>query len=360
MAFVSRLAALAGELVALGHDALLVSSRSNIRYLSGFTGTSGMLLVRADASAVIVTDARYAERVVDELRDEPHLEVAIVSPPPQEHIVGLVTETDSLALEAKHLSWAGAREITNALGSERCVATHGVVEAQRACKDAEELAHIRSACEVTDNAFVAVIENMTPGRTEKDVAWAFAEAVQRCGGDDVAYDPIVASGPNASRPHHGTGSRELTKGDLVIVDAGAMVSGYRSDMTRSFILGEPTAQQQHLLDAVAASQAAGVAAVRAGVAAGEIDAICRASLADAGLAERFTHSTGHGLGLDIHEAPWVRASATATLAPGHVITVEPGVYLPGVGGVRWEDTVEVTATGSHTLTNTPKQPVIDL
>ena len=356
----SRLTTLADQLAAGGHDALLVSSPSNIRYLSGFSGTSGYLLVRADATAVVVTDARYAERVVDELRDEPGLDVQIASTPLWSHLPELVAGAESLALEAEHLSWAKAREITEGLGDDRCAPTHGLVETQRAQKDDEELAHIRRACEVTDSAFTAVIDNMVPGRTERDVAWAFAEAVQRCGGDDVAYDPIVASGPNASRPHHATGSRELQAGDLVIVDAGAMVAGYRSDMTRTFVLGQPTDQQRELLDAVEVAQAAGVAAVKPDVESSEIDATCRSSLESAGLGEWFTHGTGHGVGLDIHEAPWVLATATGTLAPGHVITVEPGVYLPGVGGVRWEDTVLVTATGSQALTHTPKQPVIDL
>ena len=356
----SRLTTLTRKLRVESHDALLVTSRTNIRYLSGFSGTNGFLLVWVDGSAIVVTDPRYAERVVDELRDETDLDVQIVAPPLWDHLPGLVTEASSIALEAEHLNWAKAREIADQLGADRCHATHGYVEAQREQKDDEELAHIRKACKVADSAFTAVVENMRPGRTERDVAWAFAEAVHRCGGDGVAYEPIVASGPNASRPHHATGSRVLQAGDLVIVDAGAMVTGYRSDMTRSFVLGEPTAQQRELLDAVAVAQVDGLAAVRAGSPASDVDAACRSSLESAGLAEWFTHGTGHGVGLDIHEAPWVLATATGTLAPGQVITVEPGVYLPGVGGVRWEDMVLVTATGSEALTHTPKQPVIDL
>jgi len=357
---VTRLDVLGAELTTHGHDALLVTSRSNIRYLSGFSGTTGYLLVRSDASAVLVTDARYTERAGDELRDDSDLVVEVAKRPLFAALTTLLPEAASIALESEHLSWSEAREITEQLGAKRCVPVDGLVEAQRAQKDSEELAHIRAACSVTDAAFEAVVSNMRPGRTESEVAWAFAEAVQRCGGDDVAYDPIVASGPNASRPHHGTGARELQVGDLVIVDAGAMVAGYRSDMTRSFVLGSPTTQQREMLDAVQVAQAEGVAAVEPGLAASDIDQACRSSLESAGLAEWFTHGTGHGLGLDIHEAPWVLATATATLAPGHVITVEPGVYLPGVGGVRWEDTVLVTATGSETLTHTPKQPVIDL
>lgn len=356
----SRLAAIASELTSHGHDALLVTSRSNIRYLSGFHGTSGYLVVRADASAIVVTDARYAERVADELRTEPDLSVTIAPAPALDLLPGLVGDAASVALESDHLSWAQAMEVTDVLGAARTSPTSGLVEGLRERKDEEEIALIRAACAVTDRAFQAVIDNLRPGRSERDIAWAFTEAVRNVGGEGVAYPPIVASGPNASRPHHGTGDRALAMGDLVIVDAGAMVDGYRSDMTRSFVLGQPSARQQQMLEAVAEAQSRGVSAVAAGTAAADIDATCRSALDEAGWGEYFTHGTGHGIGLDIHEAPWVRATATATLAPGHVITVEPGVYLPGEGGVRWEDTVVVAATGSETLTLTPKQPVIDL
>ena len=355
----SRLAAAAGELSRLGHDALLVSSRSNIRYLSGFNGTSGYLVVRSDGSAVVVTDARYEERIADELRNVPGLEVSI-APSGWDSLPALVGDAASVALEASDLSWSHAQTISNLLGADRVSPTSGLVEGLREHKDEEELSHIRSACAVADQAFSAVIDNLKPGRSERDVAWAFAEAVRAGGGEGVAYPPIVASGPNASRPHHATGDRPLAEGDLVIVDAGAMVEGYRSDMTRSFVLGQPTTRQQAILDAVAHAQSVGVSAVASGVQAAELDTVCRMALHDAGWGEYFTHGTGHGIGLDIHEAPWVSASATATLAPGHVITVEPGVYLLGEGGVRWEDTVVVTATGSETLTMSPKQPVIDL
>ena len=235
----SRLAAAAGELSRLGHDALLVSSRSNIRYLSGFNGTSGYLVVRSDGSAVVVTDARYEERIADELRNVSGLEVSI-APSGWDSLPALVGDAASVALEASDLSWSHAQTISNLLGADRVSPTSGLVEGLREHKDEEELSHIRSACAVADQAFSAVIDNLKPGRSERDVAWAFAEAVRAGGGEGVAYPPIVASGPNASRPHHATGDRPLAEGDLVIVDAGAMVEGYRSDMTRSFVLGQPT------------------------------------------------------------------------------------------------------------------------
>ena len=358
----SRLATVATSIAAAGHDALLVTTPSNIRYLSGFAGSNGYVLVRADGTGVVVTDARYEERVADELRDDAQLSVRIAPGAGRNVLAELVGSGTSLGVEADDMTWSAADQLGEALDPQNVLVhpTTGVVESLRERKDDEEIAAMRRAAAVADRAFSTVMEWLRPGQSERDIAWAFAGAVRSEGGEGIAYDTIVASGPNASRPHHATGDRILQRGDLIIIDAGAMVDGYRSDMTRSFVLGQPTSRQRELLDAVLDAQAAGVAAVAPGVATGDIDAACRASLDSVGLEKWFTHGTGHGVGLDIHEAPSVRAAATATLAPGHVITVEPGVYLPGEGGVRWEDTVLVTGTGSETLTLTPKQPVIDL
>jgi len=360
MAGVSRLHAVASEISARGYDALFVTTPSNIRYLSGFAGSNGYLVVWADGRAVVVTDSRYEERIGDELRDDAALSFQIAEGAGRERLQELVADVGLLAVEADDLSWADARQISEQLGADRVRPTSGLIEAFREHKDDDEIALIRRAAAIADTAFSAVIENLRPGRSERDVAWAFASAVRSAGGAGVAYDTIVASGPNGSRPHHATGDRALQLGDLVIVDAGAEFAGYRSDMTRSFVLGSPTTRQRELLDAVQRAQSRGVEAVRPGGPAAAVDAACRESLDRDGLAQWFIHGTGHGVGLDIHEAPSVRRTATATLAPGHVITVEPGVYLSGEGGVRWEDTVVVTGTGVETLTLTPKDPVTDL
>lgn len=355
----SRLSALARRLDELGHDALLVTTPSNIVYLSGFTGTSGYLIVRADGTGVVVTDARYSERVEDELRDEPGLSFEIAPGRGLGRLPELFAPGTTVGVEADHLSWSEATETKERLEGCNVVATSGLVESLREYKDDEEVALIRAAAEIADASLAALLDKLRPGATERDVAWEFAKGVREAGGDAIAYETIVASGPNASRPHHATGDRELAIGDLVIIDAGATVEGYRSDMTRTFVLGPATSRQQELLDAVLAAQTAGIAAVTPGIVSSDIDAACRNSLTQSGLGEWFTHGTGHGVGLDIHEAPSVHAAATATLAPGHVLTVEPGVYLPGEGGVRWEDTIVVTSSGATPLTLAPKQPIID-
>jgi Xaa-Pro aminopeptidase len=178
--------------------------------------------------------------------------------------------------------------------------------------------------------------------------------MRRLGADGPSFDTIVASGPNGAMPHHRAGERRINEGDLVVIDFGALVDGYHSDMTRTLMVGEPSETQHRMLAAVAASQAAGVAAVRAGVEASAVDEACRTVLRDVGWEDAFVHGTGHGVGLDIHESPRVAANAAGSLADGHVVTVEPGVYLAGHGGVRIEDTVVVTAEGSRTLTLAPK------
>jgi Xaa-Pro aminopeptidase len=193
------------------------------------------------------------------------------------------------------------------------------------------------------------------GRREDEVALALDSAMRRLGAEDRAFETIVASGPNAAKPHARPTTRAVAHGDPVVIDFGAIFDGYRSDMTRTFCVGAPpSGTLARVFAVVGAAQAAGVAVVRAGVGTGEVDRACRDLIAEAGWAEAFEHGTGHGVGLDIHEAPAVGPGSTAILAPGVVVTVEPGVYLPGVGGVRIEDTVVVTEDGSRTLTEFPK------
>ena len=259
MAGVSRLQRAGAQVDELGLDGLLVTTPSNIRYLTGFTGSTGYVLVGADGTATAVTDRRYEERIADELTDA-DVRIRIAPGAGRRELTELLA-TGSLGVEAANVSWAEVQQLTEMLGSERVRSTTGVIEGLREHKDELEVDIIRRAAAIADRAFGAVIANMVPGTSELDIAYAFESAVREAGGDGIAYDTIVASGPNASRPHHATGRRGIEQGDLVIVDAGAMVDGYRSDMTRTFVIGEPTDQQQVMLDAVLEAQIAGVAAV---------------------------------------------------------------------------------------------------
>ena len=351
-----RLQALLGE-QDLG--ALIVSNPANIAYLTGFTGSNGTVAITAE-SVTLITDARYTAWAERELgAAAPSTELVIAGGLGRAELLEIVADAESVGLEAAHVSWAKAESFRDDLG-ERMVSTTGLVEGLREVKSAKEVDAIREAAAVTDQALAALTGEIRPGQTEVAMARRLAELMFEAAGIEPSFDIIVATGQNSAKPHHEPTDRVVDAGDLLIIDSGAIVEGYRSDMTRSFIIGSPTSQQQEMLDAVLVAQQAGVDAVEPGVATAEIDAACRTSLRDAGFGEYFTHGTGHGVGLEIHEAPSVSSASTATLTPGHVITVEPGVYIPDVGGVRWEDTVVVTSSGSETLTHSPKQPRIVL
>jgi Xaa-Pro aminopeptidase len=343
-----------------GCDALLVTNLTNIRYLTGFTGSSALLLVDADV-ATFVTDGRYEEQSAGQL-DAAGVDAEVTIGRSQElqrdALLARADGSGRIGLEAGHVTWADQRRYAAEwFASAELVPTTGLVEALRVVKDAGEVARIEAACGIADGALAAIGPMLEDGPTEADFALALDTEMRRLGADDVSFETIVASGPNGSRPHHSPSDRTVERGDLVVVDFGALVDGYHSDMTRTLPVGGPAAldeTQTRMVEVVRAAQAAGVDAVRAGASTRAVDAACRDVITEAGWGDAFVHGTGHGVGLDIHEEPRVSWSADATLAPGHVVTVEPGVYLPGHGGVRIEDTVVVTESGCRTLTRAPK------
>ncbi|QYG95533.1 aminopeptidase P family protein [Iamia sp. SCSIO 61187] len=338
-------------------DALLVTDLSNVRYLTGFTGSAGRLLVTAERM-LLVTDGRYAVQAPDQIGACGAVaEVAVgATIKEQDATLAAAAGPIRLGLEAASISWADQRRVAGAPWTADLVATDGVVEGPRQVKDAGEVARLARAAALADAALVTIAPMLNGGPTETEVGFALDTEMRRLGADGVSFETIVASGPNGARPHHRPGDRRIVDGDLVVIDFGALVDGYHSDMTRTFMVGEATATQQRMYDVVLAAQQAGVAAVRAGVEAREVDRTCRDVIAEAGWADAFGHGTGHGVGLVIHEDPRVSRVSTATLAAGHVVTVEPGVYLPDHGGVRIEDTVVVTDEGCSTLTLAPKDP----
>jgi len=343
-----------------GCDALLVSHLTNIRYLTGFTGSAALLLVERDRLS-FVTDGRYEEQAAGELdraRVQADMVIGRTLAVQQQALRDRVTGARRLGLEAEHVSWATQqRYAAEGFPDHDLVSTSGAVEALRVVKDEGEVARIEAASAIADAALVTIAPLLDDGPTEGAFALALDTEMRRGGADDISFETIVASGPNGSRPHHTPGDRRIERGDLVVIDFGALVDGYHSDMTRTIAVGGPDAlddTQRRMVDVVREAQAAGVAAVRAGAPSKDVDAACREVIDAAGWGDRFVHGTGHGVGLDIHEEPRVSAVADAMLAPGHVVTVEPGVYLPGHGGVRIEDTVVVTESGCRALTRAPK------
>jgi Xaa-Pro aminopeptidase len=340
-------------------DALLVTNVTNIRYLTGFTGSAAMLLVTAD-ELVFVTDGRYRDQATNELAAalvDARIEIGRDADAQREVLAAASARAGvgRLGLESESVTWAQQRRFGGEWFPEaKLVPTTGVVEGLREVKDAGEIARLAAASAMADTALAAVRDRLGEGATEAEVALELEWQMRRLGADGPSFETIVASGPNAAMPHHQAGDRRITEGDLVVLDFGALLDGYHSDMTRTVMVGEPTDTQARMYEVVREAQAAGVASVRAGVDVKAVDESCRAIIRDAGWDEAFLHGTGHGVGLDIHEPPRVSYSADAMLADGHVVTVEPGVYLAEHGGVRIEDTVVVTSDGCRPLTRAPK------
>lgn len=362
----ARRAAVAADLAEAGVDWLLVTHRANVRYLTGFTGSAGALLLGADGDARLATDGRYQLAAAEQAPD-----VSTVITRGDDWLADAVPAGSRLGLESHAVSWERARRLAGHLTGREIVPAGWVVEPRRAVKDDAELALLRSAAAATDAAFADLAAWLADaagdGRlaageiTERRVAAMLEDRFTAHGGEAAAFPTIVAAGEHGARPHHEPTDRPLRTGDLVTIDGGARAGGYCADMTRLVAVGGLEAVGEPLAAAVAAlgrAQDAGVAAVGDGVAAADVDAACRATLDAAGLAEAFAHGTGHGVGLEVHEAPRVAAGSPATLALGTVCTVEPGVYLPEVGGARIEDVVAVTAHGAERLTTSPRDVVV--
>lgn len=358
MDIAGRLPRLRAGLPDTGCDGLIVTSGTNIRYLTGFTGTAGTLVV-LPGQAVLVTDGRYDTQSSEQLAAAGVDVTTLIGPAvaQRDAIVDLVAGAGivRLGLEATQVSWARYRTLAAEwFPRVELVPTVGLVEGLRRVKDAGEVARVARAAQIADAALASVRPMLATGPTELAFGQALDFEIRRLGASGNSFETIVASGPNAAMPHHRPSDRAVDRGELVVVDFGAMVDGYCSDMTRTLCVGAPPPELQRVVEVVMASQAAGVAAVSAGVACAQVDRACREVIASAGWAERFVHGTGHGVGLDIHEAPSVAATSSDTLASGHVVTVEPGVYLPGIGGARIEDTLIVTDDGCYPVTTTPK------
>lgn len=339
-----------------GIDALVVTDLVNVRYLTGFTGSNATLLVTAD-DLHVVTDGRYRSQIDEQLAaSEIVAEVRIandVGPALKAAARGL----SRIGLEADTIPWATQRRwALDVFPWAHLVPTSGLILALRAVKDEGETDRLLRASAIADAALAAVRHRLHDGLTEQQFRRELEDAMADFGSDGPSFETIVGSGPNGAMPHARPTDRVIGSsgtGELVVIDFGAMCDGYHSDMTRTLPVGTLSATQQQMFDVVRASQAAGVAAVRAAQRTAAVDTVCRDIIAEAGWADAFAHGTGHGIGLVIHEEPRLAATSTDVLAPGHCVTVEPGVYLAEHGGVRIEDSLVVTATGSWPLTNAP-------
>jgi Xaa-Pro aminopeptidase len=347
---------------------MLVTDLVNVRYLSGFTGSNAALLVFADdRGAVLATDGRYRTQAAQQA---PDVEVAIERACGR-HLAGRAATAGvrRLGFESHVVTFDAYAALGAALAecSTELVRASQTVEALREIKDAGEVALLRLACEAADTALADLVAlgGLRPGRTEREVGRELEALMLDHGADGVSFETIVATGANSAIPHHRPTDAELAAGDFVKIDFGALVGGYHSDMTRTFVLGKAGKAadwQLEIYALVSAAQRAGRRALEAGATLAGIDGAARGVIADAGHGDHFGHGLGHGVGLQIHEAPGINATAAGTLLPGSVVTVEPGVYLPDRGGVRIEDTLVVAGeTPGHApelLTRFPKELAI--
>lgn len=336
----------------LGIDALLVTRLVNVRYLTGFTGSNAQLLLRPD-DTVLLTDGRYEEQSRHEV---PDLRRLIYREKLSEALAAEILAGPRLGFEGKGMLYEDYRRLDERLDA-RLVPLIDAVEQLRWVKDADEVLALERAQEITDQAFEQVSGKLSERVTERDVAFELEQAMRMAGADRVGFDTIVAFGENAAEPHHHPTERALGRGDLVKMDFGCVVDGYHSDMTRTVAFGDPGERLREVYEIVRQAQQAGIDAVRSGVAGTGPDGVARDLIASAGFGD-LAHSLGHGVGLEIHEGPTLRRGSEDVLPAGAAVTVEPGIYLPGEGGVRIEDTVIVGDDGCRPLPTTTKELIV--
>lgn len=341
-----------------GVEALYITNPENRFYLSGFTGTAGSLLLGLNNS-YLFTDFRYTGQAARECPDYQVIETSGESSEVlREYLTG--EGISLLGLEGDYLTYNQFQTLKEKLGGVELKTVDGLVEELRARKDKDETAFIEEAVRLADEAFKEVLPLIRPGVPEREVALQLEYSMRRMGAEGAAFKTIVASGYRSALPHGVASSRIMAPGDFVTLDFGAVYNGYHSDITRTVVLGRPEKKQEEIYQLVLEAQMSAIESLRAGIKASDVDGAARRIIEQAGYGKQFGHGTGHGVGLSIHEKPRLSAKDQSLLEEGMVVTIEPGIYLPGWGGVRIEDTVLVLNGGCRVLTRTPKENLLSL
>lgn len=353
--FVNRQNTLKSILANQGLDGMLISRLSNVRYICGFTGSAGSCLITPNDN-YFITDGRYMEQSKNEVKGfkrfidyGTHIEIAQKN--------NLISKGLKLALESDFLSVSLYNQLTDLFPDTKWESTKMILENIAAVKDESELEALRTAVEITDKVFDEILQFFKVGIAEKEIALELGMRFKKYG-EGEAFSSIVASGPNSALPHAQPGERKLKQGDFVIVDAGAKYAGYHADMTRTVVIGKVTDKHREIYDLVKKAQQAGIDAAQAGVACKVVDDATRNVIADAGYGDKYIHSTGHGIGLEVHTSPRLSQQSEEILKENNVVTIEPGVYLTGWGGVRIEDDIVVKKDGNDVLNKTSKELMI--
>jgi len=346
----ARLAALAEGLTAAHVDGLLVTSAANVRYLTGFSGSSALLFV-TQRDTLLITDFRYQTQAAEEVDG-----VARVVIESQSLWTGLwqnlaqLGQLEVAGFESAHLVHRDFQRLLEGGGRYQWRPTTDLIESLRERKDGGEVEKIRAAITVAECALERVVKSVHAGLTERGIAGLLEAALRDSGSDGFAFPTIVASGPNSALPHARPTARRVCDGDFLLMDFGAVVDGYCSDITRTFVVGRATDEQRELYEIVRLANERAAQALRPGMSGRDADAVARGYIEDRGFGEMFGHSLGHGIGLEVHEAPRLAKTADSPLVQGAVVTVEPGIYRPGWGGVRIEDDVHLSSGGAQVLT----------
>ncbi|HXC32898.1 MAG TPA: Xaa-Pro peptidase family protein [Verrucomicrobiae bacterium] len=352
----SRLNRLRQALGTAGAASFLDTHLPNLYYLTGFSGDSGALLVDG-SSTTLFTDGRFTIQAREETRGiRVHIHKGPLLQAVGEYLRARKRPAHKVAVSPSHLTLAGWKTLRKAAGGRlKWVAVDGLVETLRAVKDAAEIDRLRDAARLGSQVMEETIRLVRPGVAELDLAAEIVYRMRRKGASGESFEAIVAAGPRSALPHARPTARRIGKNELVVLDLGAILRGYCSDLTRTVYVGKAPARVRQWYQAVLEAETAARAAVRSGVTCGAVDAAARNVLQRKGLARYFTHSTGHGIGLEIHEDPRIARDQKKLLETGNVVTVEPGVYVEGVGGIRIEDDVLVTARGAEVLTTAPRE-----
>ena len=352
-----RVTRLAAQLPGRELDAILISAPENRRYLSGFTGSAGYLLITPQRQ-LLFTDSRYSEQAGNQA---PHFEV-IQMQPGLDWLMDALSETGvrRVGFESDHMTVASYNRVLDAvkeregLGGLSLIATSGITDELRPFKDQDELAQLQKAIDASDRAMEAVCPTIQAGMTEREVAWRMEVAMREYGADKTSFDTIVAAGPNGAMAHHRPDDTVIKAGEPIVIDMGARVNGYCSDLTRTVVVGEPDEMFHKIYNIVLGAQLTAINTVRPGLTGEECDGLSRHIIAEAGYGDNFGHSLGHGVGLAVHESPRVGPGGENVLEPGMVFTIEPGIYLTGWGGVRIEDIVVLGQDGATPLSKAGK------
>lgn len=336
-------------------DCFIVTNDSNRRYMTGFTGSSGAVLI-TEQQAVFITDFRYVDQALEQTQG--YEIVKHVGPIGE--TIGQELErlkVKRLGFDQDHVTFGTYRGYQERFSAE-LIPLSGTVEKLRMIKDQGELEQIRKAVQIADETYTHILKFIKPGLTELEVANELEFHMRKLGASSSSFDMIVASGARSALPHGVASSKVIAKGDFVTLDFGAVYNGYISDMTRTFAVGEPSEQLKEIYEICLQAQLRGVEQIKAGMTGKEADALCRDYIVSKGYGDHFGHSTGHGIGLDVHEGPALSVKGDLVLEKGMVVTVEPGIYLSGIGGVRIEDNLLITDTGNEVLTQSTKELII--